>query len=160
MIDVQSAFKLKAIKSHKKERRAKAALDAADGQKVYFISDAQTGLTKIGFTVHLGKRLAEIAWALERPQDDFKLEGYIITPHGMGRALEKALHTRFAKDRDNGEWFNLKGHNCLHEALEAIRGLGGADWPIKGLASDYSGLSEPRWAMSKTEQIRLAKGGA
>lgn len=65
---------------------------------VYFIQGA--GLTKIGTSLNVSSRLAEL-----RVGSPVPLDVAWVTPGGP--ALEAALHARFAAHRRHGEWFCL-----------------------------------------------------
>lgn len=94
----------------------------ADGLGVlYFITPAVPGTIKIGISARLRQRVTSLQ---------------TVVPYGLGevwyteggRALEKALHTKFAPHRLPGEWFvdvpairaEIKALGCLYAPAHLV----------------------------------------
>lgn len=71
-------------------------------ERVYVIGTPGSNTVKIGRTIHLEKRLAEI-----QRMSPVQLEVLWSTPGG--HALETALHRHFRARRSHGEWFAFDG---------------------------------------------------
>ena len=69
---------------------------------VYLVRDSLMGMTKIGHTSDLQRRMYDLQTGC--PQK-LELIGYIETKH-PGR-LEQELHNRFSHKKCQGEWFSL-----------------------------------------------------
>lgn len=68
---------------------------------VYALHAEDTGLTKIGFTTRLSKRISEI-----KNMSGAKLR--LIGKSEGDKALESELHRRYESYRAHGEWFSLR----------------------------------------------------
>ena len=86
--------------------RAMATLAENTHGRIYFVqSNGEDGPVKIGYTANDAmKRVAELA-------SGSPYETALLLDLPGDRALEKALHKRFAADRIRGEWFRLS--DCL-----------------------------------------------
>jgi hypothetical protein len=93
------------------ERLDPASKDDAPGAVVYFIR-AQRGRVKIGTTTKLGSRMRSL-----RTMSPDPIELLAVIPGG--RSIEAQLHTRFARHRKHGEWFDA--HPDLLEYIDAVR---------------------------------------
>ena len=70
------------------------------GGCIYFIQAENGGLVKIGYTENLDKRFRIIqAHSPERMRIIGKIKGSMAT--------EEEIHSKFARDRRHGEWFEL-----------------------------------------------------
>lgn len=77
-------------------RFGKRRLSESDGCRLYFIAGA--GLIKIGVSTNLTSRLRAIRNSSPVPVE-------LIASIPGGSALEGILHSKFAKYRRHGEWF-------------------------------------------------------
>jgi hypothetical protein len=79
-------------------RRGSLAALSGGAPRVYFVQPEVGGLIKIGCTLNIQKRLAQLRAHSAQP---LRLLG-ALRGH---RPLEMHLHERFAADRVHGEWF-------------------------------------------------------
>lgn len=82
-------------------------------QEVHLEDLAHEGLIKIGYTTQIAKRVQSLNARGPRPIQ-------IVALLTGSRALERALHRRFARHRMQGEWFRPHA-----EILDYVRGLQG-----------------------------------
>ncbi len=68
---------------------------------IYFIQAGDDGLIKIGSSTNVNQRLN----ALQSASPE-KLRLLVSINDNKDNSLEKQLHSKFAKDRIRGEWFN------------------------------------------------------
>ena len=69
---------------------------------VYFLRDVNTGLTKIGKSIHPHARQKDLEYEFKT-----KLEPIAVAKTHNALELEKSLHERFKDSRVSGEWFDL-----------------------------------------------------
>lgn len=81
-------------------------------ERVYVIGAPGSNTVKIGRTIHLEKRLAEI-----QRMSPVQLEVLWSTPGG--HELETALHRHFRARRSHGEWFAFD-RNPVEAVTEAV----------------------------------------
>lgn len=80
---------------------------AKRGEFVYLMR-ADNGLTKIGLTDNLDRRVKSLQ---SSSPVEINLIGYIKT--ATAEMLEGELHNQFSKWRAHGEWFSLTDEQCL-----------------------------------------------
>lgn len=153
---VHDAFAIPKIMTQRRKRQEAAKARVA--HCVYFIELQSGGLIKIGRTKCLSRRMSDIASSLGLNQDDVRVVGYIGLSQGNSVLLETALHRHFGKRRVEGEWFNIRDKNLLHEVIAVADVSIGKDYSIKGLAHDetYDIYSE-KWNLTK-RQAKLLTG--
>lgn len=109
---------------------------------VYFIENGD--VAKIGFSTHLRARVSSLA--LQEKNVMLLLEG--------GFTLERALHSRFEKDRiDNTEWFNLSDDmvQFITEKCDQLARKSRAD----AVPSDAAPESQPAISPSPSKIVRI-----
>lgn len=95
---------------------------------IYFIQAENGGLVKIGYTENLDKRFRIIqAHSPERMRIIGKIKG--------SRSTEEEIHSKFARDRRHGEWFELS------ERLMKLIEIHGYEGPEQFPEIDLSSLN-------------------
>ena len=119
---------------------------------VYFIKDESTGFVKIGYSDKPNKRLKSL-------QTSSANKLTLVHAVEGDKALESALHTRFATHRVRGEWFSLpnldeviasanlftevqRGTQSAKSAKEAIKNP--LNWDLNDLVKSYENQIQ-RW---------------
>ncbi|WP_371594732.1 GIY-YIG nuclease family protein [Streptomyces virginiae] len=88
------------------------------GSVVYLIGSVGSSLVKIGVTTQLAARLRSL-----QSSSPVRLE--VLWSTAGDRALETALHQRFADRRAHGEWFDFRGTSPVATLEEAAAELAG-----------------------------------
>ena len=112
---------------------------------VYFLAAVDAGKVKIGKTLHLQKRLANL-----RTANAGELE--LLTAVRYDSHLEARIHAHLAEYRSHGGWFHADA-----PVVDFIRGVrdGGVEWVVEQV-----GDAPPVWVNSLdnlSEELRLAR---
>lgn len=86
---------------------------------VYFLKSNYTGLTKIGYTLNLKKRLSDFKRDFVNMigiDPEFELIALFMSHKKVIGRLEKEMHSMYKEKRIRGEWFNLE----LGDVCEAM----------------------------------------
>lgn len=111
---------------------------AGYGGFVYFIHDAATGLTKIGYSIRPKVRRTTLASELKRPLT-------ILGTVAANQSLEGKLHRVMQATRRHGEWFapSPMMDACISLCRAVPEGVGPPHFYLPGIVA---GTKESLWA--------------
>ena len=91
---------------------------------VYFLKNKDTGLTKIGSTKNLERRMKELKTTFKNMlgiTPNLELEYLVLCNKGEEQKVEKSLHRVFKEYRTFGEWFkNLEDEEYFIDILSPV----------------------------------------
>lgn len=80
---------------------------------IYVLHCPETGLRKIGTTVNVRQRMAQLQAGSAYPLDIGNAI-ILVCPAETGRLFESHLHEKFRHKRTHGEWFKLDDEDMKH----------------------------------------------